>query len=150
MGASYPKPDDERRNRVEPRFGWVNLPAKSGLTPPPLPAVRDWSEVTIGWWAELWSKGQATQWDPSGSSALPMAVLFQDLQDQPDRSKVPGLLAEMRQHEDRHGLNPKAMLQLRWRITDDVPASTSKPAAKPKKATPRRARVLAIVPTDAS
>lgn len=27
---------------------------------------------------------------------------------------------EIRQHQDRHGMNPKAMLQLRWRIVDEV------------------------------
>lgn len=30
----------------------------------------------------------------------------------------------MRQIEDRHGLNPKAMLQLRWRIVDAESEST--------------------------
>jgi hypothetical protein len=28
-------------------------------------------------------------------------------------------MGELRQIEDRHGLNPKALLQLRWRIVDD-------------------------------
>jgi hypothetical protein len=92
----------------------------------------------------LWRKPQASQWDPSGSSAVPMAVLYQDVQDWPDKSTA--MLGELRQHEDRHGLNPKAMLQLRWRFaTSDAPATTKAPA-KPKKAATRRDRVLAIVP----
>lgn len=146
MAAAYPKPDDERRTRHEPKFGWVNLEPHT-ITAPTLPPLRSWSEETLRWWAELWSKPQASQWDPSGSSAVPMAVLYQDVQDLPDKSTA--LLGELRQHEDRHGLNPKAMLQLRWRFVDaPEPAPVASTAGK--KASTRRERVLAIVPGDAS
>lgn len=144
MAAAYPKPDGERVTRHEPKFGWVTLPAEHTTPAPKLPALRKWSNETERWWLELWRKPQASQWDPSGSSAVPMAVLYQDVQDWPDKSTA--MLGELRQHEDRHGLNPKAMLQLRWRFAaSDVPATTKAPA-KPKKAATRRDRVLAIVP----
>lgn len=140
---AYPKPDAERRNRVEPRFGWVDLPVSSGLSAPVLPLLRVWTAETLRWWAELWAKGQATMWDRSGSSAVPMAVLYDALQDA-EAVRIPGLLAELRQHEDRHGLTPKAMLQLRWRFADGE-ASGAAPVKRTAK-TDRRKRVLQAVP----
>jgi len=137
MAASYPKPDNQKRNRNEPAFGWSDLPAagREG-EPPSLPPrsedARDWLDVTIEAWADLWKSPQATMWDPSGRTLRSWAVCFDDLaQCQKDRKPVPAsLLNEMRQVEDRHGLSPKAMLQLRWRIvTEDssaVPVRTSK------------------------
>jgi hypothetical protein len=47
------------------------------------------------------------------------------------------IAAEMRQHEDRHGLNPKAMLQLRWRVAAGEDQLDEQPAA----AVDRRARL---------
>lgn len=139
----YPKPDDERRNANQPAFGWVDLPPKSGVRSPKLPPIREWTDETKRWWSDLWSKPQATQWDRAGSTAVAMAVLYDDLQTS-EPGKAAGILAELRQHEDRHGLNPKSMLQLRWRIGE----VEAKPAAatKPKTAADRRGRVLEILP----
>ncbi|MGD9996968.1 MAG: hypothetical protein AB7R77_05960 [Ilumatobacteraceae bacterium] len=141
MPAAYPKPDAERRNRNVKAFDWSDLPAAGRPgKPPKLPALRTWSAETRRWWAELWSKPQATAWDQTGSTAVGMAVLYEDLQ-HVDPARVAGLLAELRAHEDRHGLNPKAMLQLRWRIVKpEEPAVT---ASKPK--TDRRKRVLGVI-----
>ena len=140
MPASYPKPDAERRNRNAKAFDWLDLPAagRKGAAPK-LPALRSWSVETRRWWAELWSKPQAMAWDQTGSTAVAMAVLYDDLQTG-DRARIAGLLAELRAHEDRHGLSPKAMLQLRWRI---IKPEIGAPVAKPK--TDRRRRVLEVV-----
>jgi hypothetical protein len=50
--------------------------------------------------------------------------------------------AELRQHEDRHGLNPKAMLQLRWRVVDEN-------ADLPDNAKPAKVRRMRVVDTGA-
>ena len=140
-GAAYPKPDDAKVTRVEPKYGWTDLPKTNTGPVPALPPIREWTAETLRWWAVLWSKPQASQWDQSGESAVPMAVLYDQLQDAPEQA--PKILAEMRQHEDRHGLNPKAMLQLRWRIT----VEETKPAAPKSAKRGRRAAVLALVPS---
>lgn len=131
-GASYPKPDGERRNRAERQLDWTLLPMEGRQgDPPPLPAWRDWTDQTLSWWAELWSTPQATRWDPSGRSLHTLALLHHELM--VDASSSAKISAEMRQHEDRHGLTPKAMQQLRWRVS---------PTAAPA----QEAKVLSIVP----
>lgn len=128
MPASYPKPDDQRRNRVAPKFDWTDLPYESGIDTPDLPDTRKWHDQTVEWWSMLWSKGQATQWDPTGQSLWTLAALYDDLfKEKAEPSKVS---AEIRQHEDRHGLNPKAMLQLRWRFAEPEQEAVKRPKAK--------------------
>lgn len=137
-GGRYPNPDGERRNRNAASFDWTVLPAEGRQGPPPaLPGWRSWSERTLQWWADLWATPQASMWDPSGRSMHAMALLHHELmldeeRDAKDR-KASSLTAEMRQHEDRHGLTPKAMLQLRWRVG----ASSSAPVLALVPAPPR-------------
>jgi hypothetical protein len=85
-----------------------------------------WHPKTVEWWAALWAKPQAVMWDQSGMSLFVLACLYDDqISGREDSVKVS---SEMRQHEDKHGLNPKAMLQLRWRIADAGAETTSAPA----------------------
>lgn len=132
-----PKPNAVRRNA--PSFEWVQLPAEGRQDPAPeLPDWRDWTEATSEWWVDLWSTPQACAWDQSGRSLWVLAVLFDELM-LGERAPA-AIAAEMRQHEDRHGLSPKAMLALRWKIVADevaeqreskTPAKrTRKPSAK--------------------
>lgn len=131
MAGRYPKADSERRNRTKPAFEWVNLPAEGRKGPAPkLPAWRVWHPETKKWWKELWAKPQATMWDQSGASVHPLLCLYDDLIS--GRTEVAKVSAEMRQHEDRHGLNPKAMLQLRWRIVPDELEEVRPPQARPR------------------
>lgn len=125
---AYPKPDDQRVTRHPQKFGWVDLPSRRDGAAPKLPPLRKWSAATRRWWRELWTTPQSTQWDQSGRTAIPMAVLWQDMTDA-DPAKTPAILAELRQHQDRHGLSPKAMLQLRWRISADTAAATTTDAS---------------------
>ena len=115
MPASYPKPDGRKVTRHAPRFDWTDLPAEGRQGPPPkLPAWRVWHRSTKTSWRELWAKPQAVVWPQDGSSLIPLACLYDDLiSGRADAAKVS---AEIRQHEDRHGLTPKAMMQLRWRV----------------------------------
>jgi hypothetical protein len=133
-GASYPKGDGERRNRAERQFDWSVLPMEGRDGPPPaLPAWREWTSQTLAWWAELWATPQATMWDQSGRSMHTLALLHHELMT--DASNAAKVSAEMRQHEDRHGLTPKAMLQLRWRIS-----------SQPAVAAPGEGKVIHLVP----
>lgn len=116
-GASYPKPDGQKVTRHAPKFDWVSLPERREEPAPELPAWRLWNDKTVEWWTELWTRPQATQWDQDGSTLWTLACLYDDLIS--NRAEAAKVSAEMRQHEDRHGLNPKAMLQLRWRVSGD-------------------------------
>ena len=115
QGGAYPKPDNEKVTRVPPAFTWTELPG-----------WRVWQPATVAWWAELWAKPQATMWDQSGASLHALAALYDDLF--AARTEASRVSAEIRAHEDRHGLNPKSMLQLRWRFAG---APSQEPVRKP-------------------
>lgn len=125
-GGRYPNPDGERRNRAERQFDWTVLPFDGRQGPAPeLPKWRQWTQATLEWWSQLWSTPQATMWDPSGRSLHALALLHHELmldeiRDDGAPSRAPSITGEMRQHEDRHGLTPKAMLQLRWRVASSL------------------------------
>lgn len=141
MPASYPKPDGQKVTRHEPKFGWTDLPAAGRVDdPPPLPGWRVWQPATVKWWAELWAKPQATVWEQDGSTLWTLACLYDDLI--ASRAEAARVSAEMRQHEDRHGLNPKAMLQLRWRVVD---AAGEEQAAPVEGSSSERRRRLKVV-----
>lgn len=143
MGPA-PKPDAERARRNGPTFGWVDLPAEGRKgKPPALPKWRMWDARTEAWWAELWATPQATQWQPSGSTLHVLACLVDDLVTA--RAESARVSAEMRQHEDRHGLSPKAMLQLRWRI---VAAGEPPPAPAPPAKRGRKKAAATVTPID--
>ena len=137
MPAPYPKPDDQKVTRHALKFDWVALPAEGREGPvPALPEWRVWDARAWGWWSELWAKPQATMWAQDGSTLFAYACLYDDLI--AGRAEAAKVSAEMRQHEDRHGLNPKAMLQLRWRIVESEEPVKERPAAK------RRARLKVV------
>lgn len=133
-GGRYPNPDGERRNRAERQFDWTMLPAEGRVGPAPaLPKWRPWLQQTLDWWDELWATPEATQWDQTGRSLHAYALLHHELMldgaREPKDRRVASITAEMRQHEDRHGLSVKAKLQLRWRVAASA-APVSQAAGK--------------------
>lgn len=131
MPAAYPKPDGQKVHRNPVKFDWQTLPAEGRSGPAPkLPPLRRWRKTTRDAWARQWAKPQAVMWDQTGDTMMRWAILSDMLA--AGEGTAPALSAELRQIEDRHGLNPKAMLQLRWRIAADEAAaetSTGKPAS---------------------
>lgn len=122
VAGRYPKDESSRRNRNEPTFDWVVLPfdGREGDAPE-LPGDREFTKWTEKAWQSLWSRPQAVMWDQSGFTLHRWAVLHHQLllddeKVETAKSKAASISAEMRQIEDRHGLSPKAMLQLRWKI----------------------------------
>lgn len=142
-----PKTDDERRRRNAPTFGWTDLPreGRKGAVPK-LPGWRLWHAETKRWWSELWRKPQAVAWEQDGSTLHVLATLYDDLIC--GRAEAARVSAEMRQHEDRHGLNPRAMMNLRWRIVADEVTDARKgkgrKAAAPEAGAAARARLRAV------
>lgn len=118
------KTNDDRRRRNAPTFDWTWLPyeGRSGRAPkmPELPAPwkrgrsSAWSASARSYWRWLWSTPQATQWDQTGLTLHTAVILKEAIERDPLHASKHS--AELRQVEDRHGLNPKALLQLRWKI----------------------------------
>jgi len=140
--GAMPKPDGQKVHRNPVAFDWTLLPAAGRAgRPPKLPTgLRDWTKATRAAWADLWSSPQATAWDQSGRTLHTWAALHHDLV--MDERATASISAEMRQHEDRHGLNPAALLRLRWRIIDLPDEATMH--APQQSSSQNRGRLVAI------
>ncbi len=74
-------------------------------------------------------------WEQDGSSLFVLAVLRDDV----FAGKTSAWrFEEIRAHEDRHGLNPKAMLALRWRLPLPDDATVETPAKRATSAQRRK------------
>jgi len=131
-----PAPTPGSRNQGG-TFDWVRLVKGRRVEIPKLPDRHGgWSTTTLLWWAELWELPQAQAWEPSGRTLHDLAELREVLNrtrvalaDDPDRlaQRVSQLRGQMQGLEDRHGLNPKSLLQLRWIVVDDEGAEVALP-----------------------
>jgi len=144
-----PKPDAERLRRNAPTFGWVDLPPDGREGPiPDLPEPAPWLVELGGWpvatraaWKRLWVTPQATQWDQDGTTLHGWAAIHAAMA---LKGPTSGGQAELRQIEQLHGLSPRALLQLRWRVV----AADSAPAPQRLARTERRLQVLKWVAED--
>jgi hypothetical protein len=150
MGPA-PKPNDQRRRR-NATIAMTQLPAegRKGDAPrfplPPLvvkdddgtmAAVR---ERELDLWDDLWSTPQAVMWERT-RAALTVArfVRFSVLAEGGDVKSA----TEARQLEDRLGLNPQAMLRLRWEVApDEVAELRQDRTARAPKSARQRLRVV--------
>lgn len=130
MPGPAPNPDARRRNA---RVGTVKLPAEGRKGAPP-----EWpfGGKAPTMWAALWAKPQAVMWERQQivHVVARYCLLLSDL----DQA------AEVRQLEDRLGLNPKAMRTLMWEVAADEVAEARASAAAPTKR-----RTLKVVGADA-
>lgn len=128
MPGPAPNPNARRRNA---RVGVVQLPAEGRQGPAPKWPLGGKAPAS---WADLWAKPQAVMWERMriehvvARYCLLLASLDQ--------------AAEVRQLEDRLGLNPKAMRNLLWEIVEDE-------VAEARAATPAKRRTLKVVGGDA-
>lgn len=150
MPGPAPKADADRRRRNEPTFAWTILPpeGRKGRTPAMpkrAPSGEPWHPRVRPWWRRLWHKPQATQWDEDDAELYRLLVI-EDRLWKGEASAAE--LAEARQIEDRHGLNPKAMLQLRWRLGQVREDDQAEP--EERRATSGRFDHLRVVEGDAA
>lgn len=138
----YPSPDAERRNRNPHAFAWVDLPhdGRKGAAPA-MPKLVDWTKDDEAFWKTLWRKPQATQWSTMVELVARLALLRHVMLDGGEKVSTAACSAEMRQIEDRLGLSPKAMLQLRWRIV--LPEAGTAHAPEPTPAPKRKGKTKA-------
>ena len=136
MPGPAPDPNALRRDRPSDKDGWTSLPSggRSGLVPIwPLAAVVpgedgvDPAGRELEVWERVWKSAQAVAWERNGSE-LEVALYVRHLvQAEAGDMKA---ASEARQWSDRLGLNPTAMLRLRWKIAvDEVSEKRSKPVA---------------------
>lgn len=113
-----PLPNPDRRRRNAPTIPTTELPAGGyrGTMPssPYRLGVRG-----RAWWKWAWRTPQAAAWGESARYVVARRALLEDLLK--DEVLAPEkALREMRELDDRLGLTPKSMEQLRWKIVVDA------------------------------
>lgn len=117
-GYPPPKPDGQRRRR-NAVVAMTQLPAGGRKGPAPKwPLLTGASDVELDWWKRLWKKPQAVAWERHAMHES-VARYCRVLAVFDVGSLSPTVMAECRQMEDRLGLNPLALLRLRWEVTAD-------------------------------
>lgn len=134
MRGPLPKSAAERRRANAPTIPSTRLPA-SGYRGkvPGLSKHRRWSDATRRWWKSVWRSPMAAAWLPEHRHALERLALLLEEYAATGNEK---LLAEIRQLEDRFGLTPKALQQLRWEVVDEEQAKDA-PSSRARVADPR-------------
>jgi hypothetical protein len=102
------------------------LPAGGRTGKAPTWPLPDPTSRELEHWRRLWRTPMAVMWE---RVAYPEAIahyvrLSRRAEDRPTGT----LLGELRQTEDRWGLNPVALMRLRWVITDDDLTEADDPA----------------------
>lgn len=150
-----PLPNPDRRRTNAPTIPTTHLPStgRSGPVPRP-PSWVNLDKAGKGWWAWAWKTPQAAGWSVGDLAMIARRAGLEDdlsyladvkgldalaalgMDDSELVRLVRGLaplatgklqiLREMRELDDRLGLTPKGMAQLRWKIVDTEPES--KPA----------------------
>lgn len=115
MPGPAPKPKDQRINRVKPSRGeWVELERRTEPAPES-PLADEFADD----WASLWSSPMATMWQDEDVAVVARVLMLRVAAIEALDTK---LMSELRQLEDRLGLNPKGRRDLRWIIPDTEPA----------------------------
>lgn len=144
-----PKPAGERRRR-NATVSMTRLPAEGrrGDTPRfPLPRLVVKGddegllrERELDLWADLWVTPQAVMWERTRAElTVARFVRFSVLAEQGNVKAA----TEARQLEDRLGLNPQAMLRLRWEVApDEVADQRQERTDRTRKSARQRLRVV--------
>lgn len=143
MAGQGPAPAENRRRRNEPQRGeWVDI---GPLKKPVLPALprrsKDdgpWSPRTVAAWA-AWRADPVT--GEYGQAEIQAAIDLAYIYEEWVRGKW-SLTSEIRQFQDRLGLNPKGKRDLRWRIVEKAPTVEAPRRAGRAKA--KRAHLTAV------
>lgn len=143
-----PLPSEQKRRRNAPTIPTTSLPV-GGLdapTPEP-PRSANLDTAGVEWWEWAWHTPQAAAWDAGSLYTIARRASLEDdlaavgrldsldADDLTDASsqalrglvqRLAGLATgrlnicrEMREIDDRLGLTPKSLAQLRWKITED-------------------------------
>lgn len=111
------KPRNQRRRRNS-YTGETTLPKEGRKGPAPeLPEFISeefplWLDAIRRWWVTIWASPMATMWSASDELSLMRLAVLQQRMILGDTKAA----TEVRQLEDRYGLNPKARNSLGWVI----------------------------------
>lgn len=120
MGGMGPAPKHQsQRRRQNATVPMTMLPKGGRKGPTPEWPLEDPPTSTAAKiWVDLWTKPQAAAWEKFDlHRSVARYAMVESLFEM--GSMKPQVWTECRQLEDRLGLNPLAMLRLRWDVADD-------------------------------
>jgi len=146
-----PLPDPKHHRRHAPTIPTTKLPARGRSGPAPRIPKGALGAAGTAWWKWAWATPQAAAWDPGAFSVLLRRAALEDdlatsgrvegldfleVLESETQAEVRravsrlaslatgrlGIMREMRELDDRLGLTPKAMAQLRWTVVAEDPA----------------------------
>jgi hypothetical protein len=97
--------------------GYRQLPAEGRKGPPPDFPLPNPTEGELQVWAGLWKLPQAVEWERLEYTRV-VGRYCRMLVDTEEHSPKIQMLVEVRQLEDRLGLSPRSLVQLRWEVAD--------------------------------
>ncbi len=129
VGGGRPaKATGQRRSHAKPAKPTEELPIeRDSIVPEPIRPLNDQAQAL---WALLWSSPEASQWRTVDVASVTRLV---ELQSSAEVSSDSKLLAEVRQLEDRFGLNPYARRQMGWKPAATEPAEPRRTAAQSRR-----------------
>lgn len=105
-----------RANRASTAATLPATVAKRGPRPQ-LPAVREWSDLTVQWWADLWLSPMSSEYHESDRHQIVvLAMLMDDFFTAGSRTMRTTISAEIRQHRTAFGMTPYDRRRLEWTI----------------------------------
>jgi hypothetical protein len=96
-------------------------------------------------WAGLWATPQAAAWETMGWTRVVAryAVLIEAVEES-EGVPAAALLGEVRQMEDRLGLNPKAMRSLLWEVSSEDAVTEKREEKAPSRTAAKRAELKIV------
>lgn len=125
-----PVPAAERRRRNEPTFPTTRLPVSGYRGPiPKVPAQVVLETAGKAWWRWAWRTPQAAAWNAGHLWNVARRAQLEDVwaKQLEDGKATAAMASAMQMLENRLGLTPKGMLELRWEIVADIPAPDAAP-----------------------
>lgn len=117
MPGPPPKHPSQRR-RTNPTIAMTRLPRSGRPGEPPAWPLGRQSIREADIWARIWRTPQAVAWEQLGwVDTVARYARIAALAERPKATVA--ALSEARQLEDRLGLNPLALLRLRWEVVDE-------------------------------
>lgn len=123
-----PLPQAQKHRTNAPTYANVVLPhgGRKGRVPKP-PTWVTLGKAGDAWWKWAWRTPQATQWDASTEPLVARRAALEDQWNRPfydkdgnETAPPASLMKSILDLDDRLGLSPKALAQLRWVIGDAV------------------------------
>jgi hypothetical protein len=117
----------------------ATLRADAAVVAPELPN-RDWHELTLQWWRDVWASPMAPEFDTSDRHGLfLLAAIVDDFWSAGSATERTRLAAEVRQQGMRFGLSPIDRRRLQWEIerSDEAKAKGDVRRARPSSSSSR-------------